>query len=339
MRTQRESSALCFAFFVLVAVQHSSAQCESQELAARDAGEQDFFGHSVAATADVLVVGAPDDDDLGENTGSAYVYTRTREGWVFAQKLHGDSSQPYTVFGWEVATEGKWLFVGAAGENDSAGAVHVFRRSGHVWTKATTLVATDERTPRFFGKSIAVCGKRALIGAPGTGTAFVFTLDDDTWTQSQVLSVPSVYPGNHHFGEAVELSEDWAIVGEPQGFGFVGNSGAAHVFCFDGARWIHDHTLFASDGEHNDKFGTAVGLCGDIALIGAPYDDYDDARFGSGSVYVFRSGEGRWTEEQKLVQQAEQPDYWFGTSVSIVGNNAVVGAPSGIGTRGSRIPV
>lgn len=47
-----------------------------QKLRAGDTELGDAFGHTVAVDGDVIVVGAPNDDDLGFATGSAYVFAR-----------------------------------------------------------------------------------------------------------------------------------------------------------------------------------------------------------------------------------------------------------------------
>lgn len=57
------------------------------ELTASDAAQADYFGASVSISGDTAVVGAVGDDDLGEDSGSAYVFTRSGEVWTQQQKL------------------------------------------------------------------------------------------------------------------------------------------------------------------------------------------------------------------------------------------------------------
>jgi len=82
--------------------------------------------------------------------------------------------------------------------------------------------------------------------------------------------------------------------------------------------------LLASDGVAYDEFGFSVSISGDYALIGSPYDD--DGGDGSGSAYVFKRSGSSWTELAKLTaSDAASLDY-FGRSVSIDGDYALVGA-------------
>ena len=48
---------------------------------ASDGGANDFFGTSVAINGDYAIVGAPNDDDNGSDSGTAYIYQRLENGW------------------------------------------------------------------------------------------------------------------------------------------------------------------------------------------------------------------------------------------------------------------
>lgn len=89
--------------------------------------------------------------------------------------------------------------------------------------------------------------------------------------------------------------------------------------------------LLASDGSsiEEDQFGFSVDVDGDRAVIGARFDDN-----AKGSAYVFYndpvdSPDLGWIEEQKLLMPGGVAWDWFGHSVGIEGDVAVVGAPFG----------
>ena len=82
--------------------------------------------------------------------------------------------------------------------------------------------------------------------------------------------------------------------------------------------------LTASDGAEFDEFGR-VSISGDYAVIGAYGDDDNGNR--SGSAYIFeRDGAGNWSETQKLTASDGAGFDQFGSSVSISGDYAVIGA-------------
>ncbi|MBN1868947.1 FG-GAP repeat protein [Candidatus Sumerlaeota bacterium] len=80
----------------------------------------------------------------------------------------------------------------------------------------------------------------------------------------------------------------------------------------------------AADTTGGDRFGTSVAIEGDLIVVGA--DGNDDAGSDSGSAYVFEDTGTTWTEVAKLVAGDAAAADWFGKSVSISGDTAVVGA-------------
>ena len=74
-----------------------------------------------------------------------------------------------------------------------------------------------------------------------------------------------------------------------------------------------------------DKFGYAVAVDGDIAVIGAYQDDGNGAD--SGAAYVFTRVEGVWTQAAKLTASDGAAYDNFGISVAVDGDTVVVGAP------------
>ena len=82
--------------------------------------------------------------------------------------------------------------------------------------------------------------------------------------------------------------------------------------------------ITASDAEQGDEFGHSVSISGDTAVIGAQCD-CDNGTF-SGAAYVFVRDGTTWTEQQKLTASDGDSNDWFGCSVSISGDTAVVGA-------------
>ncbi len=82
--------------------------------------------------------------------------------------------------------------------------------------------------------------------------------------------------------------------------------------------------LLASDGNDNDYFGRSVSMSGEYAIIGANGDD--DNGINSGSAYMFKRDGESWSEQAKLVASDGDVNDWFGESVSISGDYAIVGA-------------
>ena len=69
------------------------------------------------------------------------------------------------------------------------------------------------------------------------------------------------------------ISGDYAIVGSRYDDDKGSNSGSAYIFKYDGTNWTQEAKLTASDGQADDRFGEAVSIQDDIAIIGACYHD------------------------------------------------------------------
>ena len=86
--------------------------------------------------------------------------------------------------------------------------------------------------------------------------------------------------------------------------------------------------LAASDGGYEDLFGSEVAISGNSAIIGVPWG-WGTAGEKQGSAYIFTGSGGSWTQQAKLVA-ADGADYqWFGSSVAISGDTALVGTHNG----------
>jgi cyclophilin family peptidyl-prolyl cis-trans isomerase len=100
-------------------------------------------------------------------------------------------------------------------------------------------------------------------------------------------------------------------------------------------QWLDDGgsiplKITASDGTVGDRFGFAVAVDADYAVIGAPDDDSQ-----KGAAYVFKYADGDWTQQAKLTASDGTAGDYFGGSVSISANHAIIGAPGDDSCTGS----
>jgi len=142
-------------------------------------------------------------------------------------------------------------------------------------------------------------------------------------TQTEKITQSDIYSGNF-FGEVVSISGNYAIIGARADHDNGANSGSAYIFKLEGENWIEHQKLMASDGAVNDVFGSSVSMSGDYAIIGAIGDSAGGTY--SGSAYIFKLEDGNWVEQQKLVASDKAELNYFGISVSISGDYAIVGA-------------
>jgi hypothetical protein len=87
---------------------------------------------------------------------------------------------------------------------------------------------------------------------------------------------------------------------------------------------FNEEKITADDAAAGDRFGNSISISGDYAVIGAQGDD-DNGDY-SGSAYIFFRDGGEWTQQAKLTADDAAPNDYFGFSVCINGDYAVVGA-------------
>jgi len=305
---------------------------EQDKLLASDGAEGDRFGFSVSIDGGYAIVGSPWDDDNGQNSGSAYIFTRSGTDWTQQAKLLASDGAEGDDFGVSVSIDGDYAIVGAYFDDDNgggSGSAYVFTRSGTVWTEQAKLLASDGAAGDLFGRSVSIDGDYAIVGAfrdddngETSGSAYVFTRSGTTWTQQAKLLASDGTAGDQ-FGYSVSIDGDYAIVGVYRYDDNGDWSGSAYVFNRSGTDWTEQAKLLASDGAEGDDFGCSVSIDGDYAIVGA-YHDGDNGS-NSGSAYVFTRSGTVWTEQAKLLASDGAAGDMFGYSVSIDGDYAIVG--------------
>ncbi len=303
------------------------------KLTPRDGLEDDFFGGSVSVSGDTAVIGAWGDDDNGDKSGSAYVFTRTAGIWTQQAKLLPSDGVVEGYFGWSVSVDGDTAVIGAWGDDDNgpySGSAYVFTRINGTWTRQAKLLPSDGEAQDYFAQSVSVHGDTVVIGARGhddngsqSGSAYVFIRGDGVWTQQAEL-LPSDAEEDDWFGESVSINDDTAVIGAIWDDDNAEHAGSAYVFTRIDGVWIQQAKLLPSDGAAGDYFGISVSVNDDTALVGAKYDD--DNGYQSGSVYAFTRSTGVWSQQAKLLPSDGASDDDFGISVSISGHTAVIGA-------------
>jgi hypothetical protein len=186
----------------------------------------------------------------------------------------------------------------------------------------------------YFGQAVDLSGDRIMASVPtqnATGTqiggVYLFQSDGTSWTEYPVLLDPdNPSLGNYsRFGTAISLVGERALIGAPEGSSSLEQAGMAFLFVKAGDYWGGYYVLQASDAKPFARFGFSVSLSGDRALIGAHRDTVSGVD--KGSAYIFDFDGTNWVQTAKLTATDGASSDEFGTSVSLDGDRAVVGAP------------
>ncbi len=187
---------------------------EVKKLVATDRGFNDWFGYSVAASDQLIVVGAlfedenPDGNDTRSDAGAAYIFERDYAGnWTETQKIvHSDRSNG-DIFGGSISISGSTVLVGAVDEDEntlgngtqfSSGSAYFFRNPSAALNKKlpppaalaypnpTSDYLTVDLGAHFTGLKMTVFD----VSGTTTGT---FDLQDTQSFQVKLDGAPGIY--------------------------------------------------------------------------------------------------------------------------------------------------
>ncbi len=204
--------------------------------------------------------------------------------------------------------------------------------------------ASNTRAIDNFGNALAMSGDTMVIGSPledsnatgvngnqsdasaaSAGAAYVFVRTGTNWIQQAYLKASNAEAGDY-FGWSVAVSGDTVVVvafGEDSNAtGVNGNqsdnsalsAGAAYVFVRTGTNWVQQAYLKASTVGIGE-FGRSVAMSGNTIILGA-----------ANIACVFVRDGTIWNQQAALAVSNFDPNDFFGISVAIFSDTAVVGA-------------
>jgi hypothetical protein len=308
-----ENAGAAYIFFINQGEEGNWGQVKKVVASNRHAN--DFFGQSVAMSANVAAVGSPNTDgESGNNNyGSAYVYAKDLGGadnWGQTQELVADVRIGDANFGESVSVDGHELIIGAPGDaynfrgqfTLATGAAYVFKKYDLQKANWTMLQKIYASTPAYndrFGHSVSMSNGYAIVGAynksqnssnsnyiSDAGAAYIYKRDQggaDNWGLVKMITATTRWE-NDHFGKSVSISGQFAIVGAPMSDlniieeGYSENAGATYIFRKDlgGAdNWGQVQKITPTSRRGASEFGSAVAISELYAIIGSPLDDQD----------------------------------------------------------------
>ncbi len=293
------------------------------------------LGYSVAVEGGYTVLGAPDDDLAGRNSGVVKVFDSTNGALLFVIPNPGPGYSD--SFGHSVAISGTRVVVGA--QLDSTGAVqtgsaYVFDLSSG--TPTVPMVTINNPSPAEldrFGCSVAISGTRVVVGAlsddtgaQDSGRAYVYELGGATPTVP-VVTLNNPGPAvSDNFGWSVGISGTRVVVSALLDDTGAPESGSAYVYDLSSGTPSVPVIAFNNPSPADaDVFGWSVAIFGARVVVGAPRDNTgaDEA----GSAYVYDLGSATPSVPvTTLNNPGPAEDDWFGYSVAISGTRVVVGA-------------
>lgn len=293
-----------------------------------DVGRIGFLGTRrrwlpILLVVQLLVLG-PGTGAKADSVAAAVSATVTEDAQFFPADAEAQDG-----FGHSMAFDGNTAVIGTFRDSSTGtklGVAYVYIQEESGWIQQAQLVASGGEPVDFFGWSVDVSGDTAVVGAWGVdvdrGSAYVFERAGGVWTQQAQLFA-SDGEENNEFGTSVSIDGDTILVGAPGDDTPTGDtSGSAYVFVRSGGLWQEQAHLLPT-GPFDKLFGWSVTVEDDTALIGMPNQPSTSAR----ATYVFTRAGSIWTQQARLVPVGNLANQYFGESVALSDDTAVIGAP------------
>jgi hypothetical protein len=338
---------------------------QEAKVTANDGAANDQFGYSVAisddSTNDVtyVIIGAYLDDITHSNQGSAYIFTRSGTTWS-QHKIYANDGSTGDQFGYAVSITNTYAAIGAnfadISGNSYQGAAYVFNYDGSTWAQQQKIVASDGMSFDSFGSSISICNHYndtdidyVLVGSPKSdidtnndqGAAYLYKRSGTTWS-SELKIKNADGEADDMFGISVSAT---STIGAPVS-AIIGayardiasniDQGAAYIIEANIGGLYFFHEIYDVNGKTGDHFGNAVSIFRyyydydgtniNNSICGV-YNDDISANINQGSSNIYSINDGDPKLETKVTASDGTASDYFGNSVSISLNYALVGAP------------
>lgn len=202
----------------------SNRWVEEQKLLPSDGDMGDTFGYSVSLSGNLAIVGAHLNNDIGLDSGSAYVFRfdALANSWSEEQKLLPSDGMALDWFGLAVDLSDEKAVIGARGNDDNgpnSGSAYVFRFSAlnNIWVEENKLLPSDNTGGDYFGNSVSVSSSVAMVGAwkdsdngQEAGSVYVFDVADP-FLLSSTSPLQSGQTGWFHATDGKAFEQTWLI--------------------------------------------------------------------------------------------------------------------------------
>jgi len=295
------------------------------------------FGNSVSISGGMALVGAPGDDSISVNNGSAYLFD-VNTGELIRKLVNPNPPIGGVIlgeaFGAAVALRGNLALIGAPdtnvhsissasqeNEEQRVGSAYLFDvESGELLYSYDSLdVANDS-----FAISVALSDSHAIIGSlgsniagPGFTVGYALVIDLKSGEVTHTLNPPN---DSRNFGISVAISGSIGIIGQTPSDFF--DTRRAYIYDLETGENLF--VLVPDPPAIAREFGRSVALCDSYAIVGDPGDRAYG--FNSGAVYIFSTSTG----EQLAALRPDNPQASsrFGYAVSASEDFAVLSAPT-----------
>ena len=314
---------------------------QTAKITPSDPQENDFFGSSVAISANLIVIGAYGKDTLESDAGSAYLFRIESNGTSVTQlaQFNASDADSDDFFGFSVAIDGDNIIVGAQGQ-DSAGSgsgrAYLFKKMPNDSVmQINTIQHLNPNDYDGFGYTVSISGAYIAVSANEwkrdaeyAGSVYIFKSSLEGTNIEQITKLRLENARSYdHFGDALSISGEFILIGAYGEDSFGDRAGSAYLYkkTSDDSSVRLLGQITASDIQAGDNFGYALAMKDRAFVIGARNEDTIAGN--SGSAYIFElDSDDTPVEITKIRATDAESEDAFGSAVAIDGNLTAVGA-------------
>jgi gliding motility-associated-like protein len=307
----------------------------------RKSGSNVRFGSSIVKTKEAMFVGTPYDNGAGMQAGAVHIYNHSGPQLVKVHTIYPSARKPRPTgkdmaFGTSVSVFEDEIAIGAPSfkyAEGQFGKIFLYKRTSADWSSTVlydSLLVPEHLQLNHVGAAV-VMGDNVLFASAynnfadeHTNAVVIFEREDGKWTYKQLIKLgkpldkgwPSV---------SFSLNDGQVAIGE-----FFTIGGGVSILNLNPLTRTWEITA-AIPGDIFSGLGSSVKLLDNHLFVGAPGLSYNNV-YRSGAVAVFTKLPGEsWTSDiqASALIGAEEPKEgaFFGSSVDVIGNTLLVGAP------------
>lgn len=274
-----------------------------------------YFGAAVDMDRDVLVVGAAEDDGRAANAGAVWIF-RLEPGtatWREEQRITAADATSNDRFGYAVAVSGDYLAIGSpyhdggtGNAGDDFGRVHIYRRSGGMWTSEATLQLQPRMAGEQFGISLSLDGD--TIAVQSANRTRVYRRAGTSWAEE----ITPVIGGSFTRGMVAVEGDDLVV--------------STATYRRTGAQWSFVTDLRLDSPLPSPVFGGAVALHKNLIVASLRNDN---------SLVAWQKVGATWVPAPRVIASQAVVQNEFGAAIAVAAHGVLIGAYRDSGPGGN----
>lgn len=298
-------------------------QVESSKIDTKNERHYNFFGRVVDLSENYLAICptrfASRDDIYKRIRGNVYVYQKsTDDNWLLDTIITNNEKN---MFGTSIIVGNEYLIIGAPVENNSKGAVYIYKKTSKGWNMEQVLTSSTLKDNDRFGHYLSIDENTLVIGCISHKQVYVFKRENENWKEIGIIKNPKK-EGYSTFGSSVAVKGEFVFINENfKSIDSINSCGIVYVYSIKNNKIECVQDIFPPNPVPLGYFGREMKISNTSLIIGT--DDKSDI---GGALYYFRLNGNVWEYKQKIESSIPQFSDSYGLSFDMHKNTLAVSA-------------